>query len=75
MNEMMHRKPPVAEESLEYKNLKQGEFWRHVQAIREIDKATFLARLWQQKNAVKTPAELLETERARGVIDRPGAQE
>ncbi len=61
MNEIVHKKPPVAPESLEYKNLRQGEFWRHVPAYSEVDEATFLDHLWQQKNAIKTPAELLET--------------
>ena len=56
-----HIKPPVAEEQLEYKNLKQGEFWRHIPAYKDVDEATFLDHLWQQKNAVKTADELLET--------------
>ncbi len=60
MNEIVHKKPPVDPEMLEYKNLKQGEFWRHIPAYREIDQATFLDHLWQQKHAVKTPEELLE---------------
>ena len=60
MNEIVHKKPPVDPEILEYKNLKQGEFWRHIPAYREIDQATFLDHLWQQKHAVKTPEELLE---------------
>jgi len=61
MSEIVHKKPPVKPETLEYKNLKQGEFWRHVPAYHEIDETTFLDHLWQQKHAVKTPEELLET--------------
>ncbi|HKU66547.1 MAG TPA: KamA family radical SAM protein [Candidatus Baltobacteraceae bacterium] len=61
MNEIVHKKPPVNPETLEYKNLKQGEFWRHVPAYKDVDEATFLDHLWQQKHAVKTPEELLET--------------
>jgi lysine 2,3-aminomutase len=61
MNAIVHTKPPVNPETLEYKNLKQGEFWRHIPAYKEIDEATFLDHLWQQKHAVKTPDELLET--------------
>jgi lysine 2,3-aminomutase len=61
MSEIVHKKPPVQPETLEYKNLKQGEFWRHVPAYSEVDEATFLDHLWQQKHAVKTPEELLET--------------
>ena len=61
MSEIVHKKPPVKPETLEYKNLKQGEFWRHVPAYKDVDEATFLDHLWQQKRAVKTPEELLET--------------
>ncbi len=48
-------------EPFEYKNLKQGEFWRHIPAYKDVDEATFLDHLWQQKNAVKTADELLST--------------
>jgi lysine 2,3-aminomutase len=61
MSEIKHLKPAAAASQFEYKNLKQGEFWRHVPAYREIDETTFLDHLWQQKNAVKTPQELLAT--------------
>jgi lysine 2,3-aminomutase len=56
-----HLKPPAAPEQFEYKQLKEGEFWRHIPAYKDVDEATFLDHLWQQKNAVKTPEELLET--------------
>ncbi len=59
MSDIKHLKPPVADAYFEYKNLKSGEFWRHIPAYAEIDEATFLDHLWQQKNAVKTPQELL----------------
>ena len=61
MNEIVHKKPPVAEGSLDYKDLKRGEFWRHVPAYSEVDEKTFLDHLWQQKQSVKTPEELVET--------------
>ncbi len=61
MSEIKHLKPPAPPEQFEYKNLKQGEFWRHIPAYKDVDEATFLDHLWQQKNAVKTPQELLET--------------
>src|ERR1700683_2360976 len=61
MSEISHLKPPVPPSHFEYKQLKQGEFWRHVPAYREVDETTFLDHLWQQKNAVKTPQELLTT--------------
>src|SRR5579863_7310579 len=56
-----HLKPPVAPEQFEYKNLKQGEFWRHIPAYANVDEATFLDHLWQQRQSVKTASELLET--------------
>ena len=61
MIEIAHKKPPVPAEQFEYKNFKQGEFWRHVPAYRDIDETTFMDHLWQQKKSVKTPEELLET--------------
>jgi lysine 2,3-aminomutase len=61
MNDIQHRKPPAPTSQFEYQQLRQGEFWRHVPAYREIDERTFLDHLWQQKRAVKTPKELLDT--------------
>ena len=34
-----HEKPPVGPDYFDYKNLKQGEFWRHIPAYAEIDEA------------------------------------
>ncbi len=59
--EIHHIKPPVPPEQFDYKNLKQGEFWRHTPAYADVDEATFLDHLWQQKKSVKTAEELLET--------------
>jgi lysine 2,3-aminomutase len=63
MNDTLARrvKPSVDPASLDYKQLKQGEFWRHIPAYKDVDEATFLDHLWQQKNAVKTADELLAT--------------
>ncbi|MBV9271452.1 MAG: KamA family radical SAM protein [Candidatus Eremiobacteraeota bacterium] len=61
MNEILHKKPAVDERSLDYKKVKQGEFWRHIPAYKDVDETLFLDHLWQQKNAVKTAQELLET--------------
>jgi lysine 2,3-aminomutase len=61
MIEITHKKPPVDSAQFEYKNLKQGEFWRHVPAYRDVDEATFLDHLWQQRKSVKSTEELLET--------------
>src|SRR5579862_224184 len=59
MTTISHIKPAVSAEQFDYKNLKQGEFWRHIPAYKDVDEATFLDHLWQQKNAVKTAGELL----------------
>ncbi|MDH2910200.1 MAG: KamA family radical SAM protein [Candidatus Eremiobacteraeota bacterium] len=61
MSEIVHKKPAAAASQYAYKNLKQGEFWRHVPAYREVDEATFLDHLWQQKHSIKTPEELIGT--------------
>ena len=61
MSTVMHGKPPVGREYFEFKNLKQGEFWRNVPAYKDVDERTFLDHLWQQKHSVKTPEELLAT--------------
>ncbi len=61
MSDIIHKKPAVGPEKLEYKNLKQGEFWRHVPKYKDVDEATFLDHLWQQRNSVKSVKELLET--------------
>ena len=63
-------------DQFEYKNLKQGEFWRHIPAYADVDEATFLDHLWQQKNAVKTADELLDDDQGRllaGVLRRRGS--
>ena len=62
-----HLKPPAPPEQFEYKNLKQGEFWRHIPAYAQVDEATFLDHLWQQRQSVKTADELLADDR-RGVL-------
>ncbi|MGH7736907.1 MAG: KamA family radical SAM protein [Candidatus Tyrphobacter sp.] len=48
---------------LSYRDLLDGEFWRHVPAYADVDERTFLDHLWQQRHSVKTPQELLETVR------------
>lgn len=64
LNQIRHIKPPVPAEQFEYKNLRQGEFWRHIPAYAEIGEATFLDHLWQQRQSVKTAEELLQTIRS-----------
>lgn len=59
--EIVHIKPPVDTATLVHKNLKQGEFWRHVPAYKDVDTETFLDHIWQGKNSVTSPDKLLET--------------
>jgi lysine 2,3-aminomutase len=59
----LHEKPPASPEIYAYRDLLAGEFWRRVPAYRDVDEATFLDHLWQQRHSVKTPAELLDTVR------------
>ncbi len=56
-----HLKPPVDPADLAYRHFRQGEFWRAVPAYAEIDTATFLDHIWQGRQSVKTPEELLAT--------------
>jgi lysine 2,3-aminomutase len=54
-------KAPAGPEVFEHKNLKQGEFWRHIPAYKDVDEKTFLDHIWQGRHSVKTPEELLGT--------------
>jgi lysine 2,3-aminomutase len=59
--EVVALKPPVPPETMEHKNILQGEFWRAIPAYREVDEATFLDHIWQGKNSITTPEKLIET--------------
>ena len=54
-------KPPVDPATLAYRNLREGEFWRAIPAYAGVDEATFLDHIWQGRQSIKTPEELLET--------------
>jgi lysine 2,3-aminomutase len=56
-----HVKPPADPQTLEHRNLRQGEFWRAIPKYEHVDEQTFLDHIWQGKNSVKTPEELFET--------------
>jgi lysine 2,3-aminomutase len=45
----------------DHRDLRGGEFWRAIPKFRDVDEATFLDHVWQGRNSVKTPEELLET--------------
>jgi lysine 2,3-aminomutase len=56
-----HVKPAVDPAALAHRDLRMGEFWRAIPAYADIDEATFLDHIWQGRQSVKTPEELLET--------------
>ena len=56
-----HYKPPAPASALAYRELRQGEFWRAIPAYRDVDEATFLDHIWQGRNSIKSPEELLAT--------------
>ena len=59
MNQIVHKKPPAPADALAHTSVVQGEFWHAIPAYREIDEATFMDHLWQQKHSVKSAEELL----------------
>ena len=62
-----HVKPPVDPSALEHRQLRDGEFWRAIPKYADVDEATFLDHVWQGRNSVKTPQELLEA--IHGLVD------
>lgn len=50
-------KPPVDPKTLEHRNLKEGEFWRH---LFDVDTETFLDHKWQAKNTLYQEKKLME---------------
>ena len=48
-------------QNADHRALRGGEFWRAIPKFRDVDEATFLDHVWQGRNSVKTPEELLET--------------
>ena len=56
-------KPPVAAEALRHRELRDDEFWRHIPAFADVDRAQFLDYRWQMKNSVYGEDKLIETVR------------
>jgi lysine 2,3-aminomutase len=54
-------KPPAGPEAFEHMEFRQGEFWRDIPAYKDVDEKTFMDWLWQSKNSVKSPDELMAT--------------
>jgi lysine 2,3-aminomutase len=53
-------KPPVDPNSLNHKDLLDGEFWRRIPAYRDVDEKTFLDHKWQSKKTITRPDKLLK---------------
>ncbi len=52
-------KPPVSAESLAYRDLLDGDFWRRIPAYSDVDVATFEDHRWQSKKTITKPEKLL----------------
>ena len=57
-NEVAHLKPTVPNDSLTHRQLRSGEFWRHIPAYAEVDTETFLDHSWQARHSVTNPKRL-----------------
>ncbi len=56
---IVHKKPPVDPATLEYRNLRAGEFWRSIPAYAEVGEAQFLDHAWQAKHSITRVDKLL----------------
>jgi lysine 2,3-aminomutase len=54
-----HPKEPVDPTSLVHRDLRSGDFWRHVPAYADVDEATFLDYRWQAKHSITSVKKLL----------------
>lgn len=52
-------RPVVASEQLAWRNLRNDEFWRNIEAWRDVSAEQFLDHRWQERNAVTCAADLL----------------
>ena len=53
-------KDPVDPNTLNHRDLMDGDFWKVIPAYKEIDEATFLDHKWQAKNTITRPDKLLK---------------
>jgi lysine 2,3-aminomutase len=56
---IVHLKPPVDPTTLAHRQLKDGAFWQQIPAWKDVDEATFLGHLWQEKHAITTVEKLV----------------
>ena len=54
-----HLKPPVDPNTLNYRNLLEGDFWRKIPAYKDIDREQFLDHRWQSKKTINRVDKLL----------------
>src|SRR3972149_11330161 len=59
--EVAHLKPAVPNDALVHRQLRAGEFWRHIPAYADIDTDTFLDHAWQSRSSVTNPKRLRDT--------------
>lgn len=59
-----HLKPPVDASKLTWRNLRRDPFWQVIPAWRDVDEATFLDHLWQEKHAITSTKKLLSAVQA-----------
>ena len=52
-------KPPADPETLQHRQLREGDFWRRIPAYSEVDEATFLDHRWQMKKSITKVPKLL----------------
>ncbi|MCC7070232.1 MAG: KamA family radical SAM protein [Deltaproteobacteria bacterium] len=57
---IVHKKGQVDPASLRHRSLRTDEFWRRIPGWKDVDEATFLHHLWQEKHAITSPARLVE---------------
>jgi lysine 2,3-aminomutase len=60
---IVHLKAKVDDASLAHRQLRDGPFWQAIPAYKDVDEATFLSHLWQEKNAITSPEKLVATVR------------
>ncbi len=61
---IVHKKPPVDPATLTHRALRTDEFWRRIPAWKDVDEATFLGHLWQEKHAISSPEKLVQAVQA-----------
>ena len=60
---IVHLKPAVEPASLAWRQLKSGPWWQQIPAWKDVDEATFLSHIWQEKNAITNVDKLVATVR------------